>query len=112
MEYWHPLYLVLTHFIFDWLLQPRRVAKEKQESMLTAMTHGLYVSVPLLFIFDLPLTILYALLHSLQDRHIYGMQDKLPFVDPVYRQVFTVAVDQMLHFIVMYLLYYLQYIKP
>ncbi len=106
MEIYDLIYIVIVHFLFDWILQPRWVAAEKTENLKTALLHGLLVSAPLFVIFSLPYLLLYGLLHGLQDRYLYNVLNKLWNTGDKERDLVNhVAIDQTIHFLILILLY-------
>lgn len=102
METWQLVYVIIVHFLFDWILQPRWMAKEKVKNTTIALTHGLIVSVPLFVIFWAPFVLLYAVIHGLQDRYLYGILNKLwDTGDKETNLVNHVAIDQTLHLLIL-----------
>ena len=105
METWQLLYIVIVHFTFDWILQPRWMAKQKTKSTPIALIHGIFIGVPLFVIFSPLSTLVYILIHAAQDRFLYNILGKLwDTGDKERNMVNHVAIDQMLHGITLILI--------
>ena len=106
METWQLVYIIIVHFLFDWVLQPRWMALKKTKNTTTALIHGFLVALPLFVIFSPLITLLYAVIHGLQDRTLYNLLNRAWNTGDKDRDMVNhVAVDQVLHFLTIILLY-------
>ena len=110
--------LIITHFVSDWILQPRAVAKRKTNSMIWMLKHLLiiFVCTSICFmVINVPswLAIFYTAIHGIQDRFIWSTYERIrgPYTKEFLAQnkyaedywwYFTIAVDQMMHLIVLF----------
>jgi hypothetical protein len=98
--------LLGQHFLFDWILQPRWIAVNKSHNNFALFLHGVIVSVGFgaticwftTLTIAVTLTILYGVLHIVQDKLVWGWW-YLPVEDPYSQKSFwnTVAIDQFFH---------------
>lgn len=114
--------IVFTHFVSDWILQPRSVGKRKAGSFKWMLKHLIIIWVctaACFLVLGLPLwfqlSLLYTMLHGIQDKFIWKIYeyvrgpytkeflDKNKYAED-YWWYFTIAIDQILH---LYLLFWI-----
>ncbi len=113
--------LVLAHFVGDWFLQSRAMARAKSRDLSVLLTHVARVTACIALVsipFRLPdidnvamALLWYAVIHGLQDwfgwrwyGRVYGhLSDAGHFRNPAWYS--TVAMDQALHLIVLFALF-------
>jgi len=111
LVYW----VIFLHFLSDWILQPRKVAKRKSSSIKWMLKHIVVIHVTfaiLAYFAHVPqyLVLLNSVLHFGIDRIIWNAYKKIRVGDDYpqeyldknkwaedYWYFFTIAVDQMLH---------------
>ncbi len=107
------IYIIIIHFVGDWMLQRRKVAENKTTSILAMGEHVILVALSLLPLFLFSKTSLYSLgiylaVHVIQDLIvwktfiIYAKSQQKLMSDPYpywksYWFYFTIALDQILH---------------
>lgn len=106
-------FIIITHFVSDWILQPRSVARRKSSSWSWMLKHlwVIYAATSVLFFFgEIPvlLALPYTVLHGIQDRYIWQIYawHVGPYTPEYlshnkyaedYWWFFTIAVDQIIH---------------
>jgi len=111
--------ILLVHFISDWLLQSRSMAENKSSNMKVLLKHGCIISLPLLSLcmflhFSILSIILissiYFILHILQDKFIWGFY-KIWYIKRNLKEYWkdywwfsTIAIDQFIHLIILFIL--------
>lgn len=110
--------IIITHFISDWILQPRAVAKKKANSNIWMFKHLLIILICTAICFviiNVPvwLAVLYTVIHGVQDKLVWSTYEHFrgPYSEEFlarnkyaedYWWYFIIAVDQMLHLIVLF----------
>lgn len=110
--------LIITHFVSDWILQPRAVAKRKASSTIWMLKHLLVILIATSICFaviGVPLwwAIIYTAIHGVQDKFIWRLYEHTrgPYTKEFlarnkyaedYWWYFTIAVDQMLHLVLLF----------
>jgi hypothetical protein len=119
------LLIIVTHFVSDWILQPRAIARRKASSVLWMGKHLLIILVAT-FLLSILLglsiekvilyTVLYTLAHGIQDRYIWRTYERFrgPYTEEFlshnryaedYWWYFAIAVDQILHLSLLFWLF-------
>ena len=113
--------IIVTHFVSDWILQPRAIAKRKAASLIWMAKHLLIILIATSILFTLAelsvgWAVLYTLLHGVQDRYIWRAYEKFrgPYTEEFlshnryaedYWWYFTIAIDQTIHLSLLFLFF-------
>ena len=110
---------IIFHFLFDWVLQSRDVARRKTEDLDALVYHGMIIYIGTFLFFVLVAAhvglivaiaaFVYSVIHAIQDKYIWTMYKKrydFYAIDPMQDSIFfdTMAVDQVLHLILLFVL--------
>lgn len=110
--------LIITHFVSDWILQPRSVGKRKAGSLKWMLKHLVVILVctnVCFMIIGTPIwrAFLYTIVHGVQDAVIWNAYrymrgpytkeflDKNKYAED-YWWYFTIAIDQILHLCILF----------
>lgn len=110
--------IIITHFVSDWILQPRSVARRKSSSFSWMLKHLLVIfAVTLIFFLAAGilwwLSIVYMILHGVQDWFLWRVYEycRGPYTPEYissnkfaedYWWYFTIAIDQILHLLLLF----------
>ena len=110
--------LIITHFVSDWILQPRAVAKRKASSLIWMLKHLLIIFICTTICFavinvSLWWAVFYTVVHGIQDKFIWSAYEyiKGPYTEEFlthnkyaedYWWYFTIAIDQIAHLIILF----------
>lgn len=115
--------LIGLHFLSDWVFQPRRMAKKKSSSVIHLCLHVMvifFVFVPYVYYFDkdISLALVNAILHGVIDKFSWTgylwarwsvnkaiQGEKFKYWED-YWFYFTIAVDQYIHLLILFLIFY------
>lgn len=110
--------LIITHFVSDWILQPRAIARRKANSPIWMLKHLLIIFVCTTICFavigvSLWWAVFYTIVHGIQDKFIWSTYEyiKGPYTEEFlthnryaedYWWYFTIAIDQIAHLIMLF----------
>lgn len=112
--------IIIIHFVSDWMLQPRSVARRKSSSWAWMLKHLLVILPATMILFLLGgllwwlwLAILYTVLHGIQDKYIWRIYEWSagPYTPEYlshnkfaedYWWYFMIAVDQIIHLLILF----------
>lgn len=110
--------LIVTHFLSDWILQPRPMARRKASSLVWMGKHLMIIFLftnAYFWFYGIPLkhAFIYTIAHGIQDRYIWRTYEasRGPYSEEYlasnkyaedYWWYFTIAVDQIAHLLLLF----------